>query len=110
MRFFDLIDRKKQRRHIKLDRRKIIFKRDGKRCRYCRSKVKYEDFHVDHIKPVSHHGNDYVFNLCCACASCNLSRSNKERIRPSRLPLWRKIYGILLVLWYTDIPEIKDFV
>lgn len=110
MRFLDLIDGKKQRRRFKRDRRELVYKRDGKRCRYCNRKIKYGQMEVDHIKPVAAHGNDYIFNLACSCKSCNRSKSAKTWIKPNRLPLWRQIYGIILVLYYGDYPRIKDFV
>lgn len=108
MKIREIFDGKKQRRRIKSDRRKIIYKRDGKRCRYCNKKVQYHTFHVDHILPVYHGGNDYVFNLCCSCPDCNLSKGANKWIKPKELPLWRKIYGILLLGWYLDLPTLED--
>ena len=110
MKLTELFDGKKQRRRIKSDRRKIVWNRDGKRCRYCNSRVHYKDMEVDHIKPVSKGGNDYIFNLACACKPCNRKRSNKEWVRPSELPFWRKIFEKILILWYMDTPEIEDYV
>lgn len=110
MRFLDLIDGKKQRRRFKKDRRMIVYKRDGKKCRYCGRKLKYGQMEVDHIKPVASHGNDYIFNLACSCKSCNRSKSAKTWVKPKKLPLWRQIFGIILILYYFDLPKVEDFV
>jgi 5-methylcytosine-specific restriction endonuclease McrA len=107
--FLQAIDGKKERRRIPSNRRKIVYKRDGKRCRYCHAPVKYHLFHLDHIKPVYHTGHDYVTNLCVACESCNMKKGANKRIKPPPLPFWRKIYGILLIIWFRDYPRPIDF-
>lgn len=105
---------KKERRYIPLNRRKVVWHRDGKRCRYgiaCdqKDKLPIDKFHLDHIKPVYYHGSDYNHNLCVACPKCNLKRGKKEYIRPDKLPGWRKVYGFFLILWYLDFPRPIDF-
>lgn len=109
----ELFNGKKERRRMPSNRRKLVWHRDGKRCRYgiaCNfDKVKYHMFHLDHIKPVSYHGIDYNTNLCVACAKCNLRRSNKYWIKPRPIPVWRKIFGIILIFWFKDIPKPIDF-
>lgn len=106
----DLVDGKKTRRRIPSSRRKIIYKRDFKRCRYCKKRVDYRTFHADHIKPVSYGGNDYVFNLATSCPDCNMSRSNKVWIRPKKLSFIQEVYEKFLIVWYLDIPSVKDFI
>lgn len=106
----DLIDGKKQRRSFKKDRRRLVYLRDGKRCRYCNKKLKYNQMEVDHVKPVASHGNDYVFNLACSCRTCNRSKSAKTWVKPRKLPVWRQVFGIILILYYLDLPTIEDFV
>jgi 5-methylcytosine-specific restriction endonuclease McrA len=54
-------------------------------CFYCGEESK----HIDHIVPLSRGGRHSIGNLIQACASCNLSKSNKFIIE------WRSInYGI----------------
>jgi len=100
---------KKSRRRMPSRRRKVVYYRDGCRCRYCGRFVTYRDYHIDHIKPVSYGGNDYVFNLACACASCNLSRGNKHWIKPEPLGIFRTLFGLVLIIMYMDLPGIEDF-
>lgn len=109
MKFIELINGKKERRYISYKRKTIIYKRDGGRCRYCRKKVKRNNFHADHINPVSYHGNDYVFNLCTACVTCNRRRSNNIKIQPRKISIFRKLYQFYLILKYGDFPSIEDF-
>jgi 5-methylcytosine-specific restriction endonuclease McrA len=109
-----ILDGKKQRRRIPLNRRYAVWHRDGKRCRYglvCDQKQQLGigGFHLDHIKPVWYHGNDYTFNLCVACPECNMQRGKKRYIKPSALPFWRKIYGLLLMIKHRDLPKPIDF-
>lgn len=107
--FIDLVDGKKKRRYIPLRRRKIIYKRDLGCCRYCGNAVSFKKFHADHIKPVSYNGNDYVFNLATACKDCNLKRSNKFWVEPNKINTIQKILELILIIWYRDVPSIKDF-
>lgn len=55
--------------------RAFVLERDGYVCAYCGDTE--GPFHVDHIFPVSRGGTDDPENLTCACASCNLSKSDK---------------------------------
>lgn len=110
MKLLELLNSKKTRRRIPSNRRKVVYERDGKRCRYCGDRVEYHLFHLDHIVPVAHNGNDFTFNLCCACPKCNMSKGANKRIVPKELPLWRQIYGIALMWKYKDMPTIEDFV
>jgi len=100
---------KRQRRRIDHKRRKVIWYRDGRRCRYCSKKLHYEKFHLDHILPLSHGGNDYVFNLCAACSRCNLRKGANRRTVPRDLSIFRKIYGLFLIVWFGDYPKLSDY-
>lgn len=55
--------------------RAFILERDGYTCTYCGDTD--GPFHVDHVLPVSKGGSDDPENLVCACATCNLSKSDK---------------------------------
>lgn len=101
---------KKTRRKMPSNRRKIIFKRDGKKCRYCGVQLEYETFHVDHILPVSHFGDDYVFNLCASCPDCNLKKGANKDIVPKPLSFVNKLYEIYLILKYKDYPSLDDYI
>ena len=48
------------------------------RCYYCGENIPKGKLHIDHIIPLSKGGAHDVSNLCCACASCNLSKSSKH--------------------------------
>lgn len=44
------------------------------RCYWCGKVVPVEDRHVDHIVPLAQGGAHAAWNLCCACAGCNLRK------------------------------------
>lgn len=52
-----------------------VWRRDGNQCSYCGNTE--GPFHLDHIHPWSKGGSHSVDNLCVACVSCNLSKSDK---------------------------------
>lgn len=52
-------------------------------CVYCGSRPGSDRLHVDHLVPVSKGGSDNIENLCCACETCNLRKSNAIIFPPS---------------------------
>lgn len=52
-------------------------KRQKGKCYYCHQDVKWGKHHVDHVVPLSRGGSNDISNLVIACASCNLSKSDK---------------------------------
>jgi hypothetical protein len=54
--------------------RRAVLARDGDVCSYCGSTA--GPFHVDHKEPWSLGGKHEVDNLCVACETCNLAKSN----------------------------------
>jgi hypothetical protein len=58
------------------EQKKAVRTRAGDCCEYCR--IPYVDrllpFHVDHIIPVRHDGDDGTTNLCFACFGCNTNK------------------------------------
>lgn len=55
--------------------RKGVRQRAGARCEYCRLPdfaMAPEEFHVEHIIPRKHRGEDGIGNLAWACIFCNL--------------------------------------
>lgn len=49
----------------------------GWRCLYCRHPLTGSSAHMDHRKPISRGGSNWIANIAPACKSCNLSKSNK---------------------------------
>lgn len=60
------------RRQMTTTLRRAVFRRDGRRCRYCRTRT--GPFHIDHIFPVSRGGESILSNLAVACLPCNRSK------------------------------------
>lgn len=58
--------------------RDVIFARDGGICMKCGKRVSKDDYHVDHIHPVSKGGDEWELNnLELSCPRCNLSKGAK---------------------------------
>ena len=57
--------------------KKEMFDACGGVCRGCGKKKYYEDFEVDHIKPLSKGGSNDKGNLQLLCGHCNRKKSNK---------------------------------
>ena len=59
----------------------VVFERDGHTCMICGKQLKKDDFHVDHIRPISKGGAEYALeNLRLSCGQCNLKKtSNYDR-------------------------------
>jgi hypothetical protein len=57
--------------------RDLVRHRAGERCEYCRLKqehLPFANFHVEHIIPRKHGGNDNPSNLALACDRCNVHK------------------------------------
>ena len=46
-------------------------------CAYCRT-TSPEEWHMDHVIPISKGGPDTADNVVAACASCNTSKQDKD--------------------------------
>ncbi len=46
------------------------------RCFYCGITL-HDKYHIDHYIPLKHGGSNWPENIVCACADCNLSKSDK---------------------------------
>lgn len=70
---------KGKRPKISKTKRKRIYMRDKGICAYCGCHLKYKPngFHIDHIVPLAHGGNNEDDNLTLSCASCNESKKTK---------------------------------
>jgi hypothetical protein len=60
--------------------RRLVERRAEGRCEYCRApqRVCGYRFHIEHILPVAHGGEDGPDNRALACASCNLAKSDRQ--------------------------------
>ena len=47
-------------------------------CYWCGASTRKGKRHADHIVPLAKGGKDDVHNICCACASCNMKKSDKS--------------------------------
>ena len=81
-----MIMRQRKRQPIPKRVRDVVLQRDDRTCVYCGRREGQLLFpgpfrlkiHVDHLVPASQGGSSFnVFNLCCACASCNMTKSGK---------------------------------
>ena len=57
--------------------RALVRQRAENRCEYCGLRQEHLPvlrFHIDHIQPQKHGGNDDLVNLALACNSCNLHK------------------------------------
>jgi hypothetical protein len=57
--------------------RDLVRQRAGHRCEYCgllQEHLPLIRFHIDHVQPKKHGGNDDPLNLALACHSCNLHK------------------------------------
>ena len=67
--------------------RDLVRRRAGDRCEYCRLMqvhLPFSTFHVEHIIPRKHGGDDELFNLALACDRCNAHKgSNLTGIDPN---------------------------
>jgi hypothetical protein len=55
--------------------KKLLVERDGLRCHYCESLMKYEEAQIDHIVARARGGSDAPSNLVLACPRCNNLKS-----------------------------------
>lgn len=62
--------------------RKLIIRRAGNRCEYCRLSQAGQEatFHTDHIIPSAAGGETKSENLALACVSCSLRKGAKEKV------------------------------
>jgi 5-methylcytosine-specific restriction endonuclease McrA len=55
---------------------RVQYERQNGRCLYCEKKVG-EDYHVDHVIPLSKGGSNGPENIVIACSSCNCKKKDK---------------------------------
>ena len=62
--------------------RDVVFDRDGGKCHLCGKQLRREDWHLDHIIPLSRGGEHSYKNVAVSCPGCNLlkrARLSTER-------------------------------
>lgn len=55
-----------------------MLERQKRRCWWCGKKIKGNDYHVDHVIPITRGGSNDIGNLCIACPSCNLRKGARS--------------------------------
>jgi hypothetical protein len=89
--------------------RQLVRERAGNRCEYCRVPQRFGTtirFHVEHIRPRQHGGNDEAENLALACPTCNwnkgpnMSSVDPKTDRPTslfnpRIDLWKEHFALV---------------
>lgn len=56
------------------EQRRKVFDRSLGRCSYCRVKIRWKTFHVDHRVPYAAGGKTILSNLLAACRKCNIAK------------------------------------
>jgi HNH endonuclease len=66
--------------HVPSTLRRLVFRRSGGRCEYCRLSQDGQEaaFHIDHITPIASGGETAAENLALACVSCSLRKATRQ--------------------------------
>lgn len=66
--------------YVPVELRRLVVSRAGNRCEYCQLSQEGQaaTFHVDHIVPVSAHGETAADNLALACVACSLYKAARQ--------------------------------
>jgi hypothetical protein len=82
--------------------RKLVRERAGDRCEYCRSSQREGAsvrFHVEHVRPRQHGGDDNPVNLALACPTCNWNKGpNMTAVDPTT-ELLTRLYNPRIDAW-----------
>lgn len=71
----DLVVVNRKRQFTVQERNDIYAKTQG-RCYYCGEFVRFDEYTIDHIIPISRGGTNDMENLTCACKPCNLFKKS----------------------------------
>jgi hypothetical protein len=72
-----LLDALRKRRTISVGLRRLVFDRDGYRCKHCGASPRTSpncELHVDHVHPVAKGGSNEIENLQTLCRDCNIAK------------------------------------
>ena len=97
---------KRARRDFTDVRRMIVKVRDNSTCCYCGKRT--DEYHIDHIVPLSWGGSDYYHNIAYCCVDCNLEKHTNVWI-PEKNNKFQLILTIYLIFMYNDFPTLNDF-
>lgn len=75
--------------------RRHVWERDKGICQYCGKKLSLKEFTYDHVVPKGKGGLATWTNIVCACAKCNMKKSN-ETPQEAGMKLIRKPYAPLI--------------
>ena len=67
------------------EQRRRVWLRDDCKCARCGKELLLSQAHIDHIKPISEGGRNYMGNLRTLCIQCHSTRAEKSHYR-----LWLK--------------------
>lgn len=79
---FSVRSSRREERAVTKNLRAVVYKRDGRRCRYCGRDCSPTELSLDHVVPLSRGGKSTLANLVTACRGCNRTRGNNEKVKP----------------------------
>ena len=72
--------------------RQVVYARDGGICMKCGKRVNAKNFHVDHIVPLAHGGDEWSLdNVELSCRECNLQKGSRQELEYVVLPQADKV-------------------
>lgn len=71
------------------DQIESLLKKQKHRCAACDCSIR-KSFHIDHIRPLSKGGSNWISNIQLLCQKCNCSKHNKDPVQ------WAQERGLLL--------------
>lgn len=73
-----VFERKDERRIFTPEQRRLLWNSDAeRRCDGCRTRLSWENFAADHVRPHSRGGRTTLRNAALLCKSCNSRKGNK---------------------------------
>ena len=55
---------------------RLLFERDGRKCRYCDCELTLKTGTIEHLTPQSRGGSNRITNLAASCEKCNSDKSS----------------------------------